>query len=588
MQFFCVVVFNSTLVSGKRMLTDRHVITHPYRNCILIVLALIVLSAGLGLRDPWPADEPRFTLIAKQMIESGEWLFPMRGGELYSDKPPLFMWGIAVGYLATGAMKVAFLLPSLLASLLTLILTWDLGRRLWNAEIGFLAALTLLFTVQFTLQAKTAQIDALLTLFTTLGMYGFLRFLLLDGGWHWYYVGWFSGGLGIITKGVGFLVILLLIPAIWTHLSLIRHARWSSIVKILIGPLVMLAAVSLWLLPMLWVTQHSTSHILEAYRNDILFHQTVTRYTHPWGHIKPVWYYVIQVIPIFWLPLSLLFPWLIRCWRDAIRQDDKRVILLLGYMVLVILFFSASPGKRGVYLTPVTPVLALLASPWVMMLLLNYKWPPKLLRSLSWFLVFIWFVVTCILFINNKLAFLGENLDALCGPLFLVSLGLLTITLLSRYAPLLGIILGLACSWLCYSILLYPSLNDLRSQKTIMSKIAERVPQAESLLIVGFKEQFLLFSHQPIWHYAYRMNQSEQARESASWIQAGPHRWILGPPQILASCFNLTKQHNLGHRHGTDWLLVNVTDLKSDCYARNPSVAPYLYVPKDLQMMRRS
>ena len=56
------------------------------------MLALLVLGAGLGLRDPWPADEPRFALVARHMVESGDWLFPHRGNELYPDKPPLFMW----------------------------------------------------------------------------------------------------------------------------------------------------------------------------------------------------------------------------------------------------------------------------------------------------------------------------------------------------------------------------------------------------------------------------------------------------------------------------------------------------------------
>ena len=64
----------------------------------LMLVALIVLAAGIGLRDPWPSDEPRFTLAAKQMVESGDWLFPHRGSELYSDKPPMFMWAQAAAY----------------------------------------------------------------------------------------------------------------------------------------------------------------------------------------------------------------------------------------------------------------------------------------------------------------------------------------------------------------------------------------------------------------------------------------------------------------------------------------------------------
>ena len=49
---------------------------------LFLVMAFIVLAAGIGLRDPWPSDEPRFALAAKQMVESGDWLFPHRGREL--------------------------------------------------------------------------------------------------------------------------------------------------------------------------------------------------------------------------------------------------------------------------------------------------------------------------------------------------------------------------------------------------------------------------------------------------------------------------------------------------------------------------
>ena len=59
---------------------------------LLMLVALVVLGAGIGLRDPWPSDEPRFTLVARQMIASGDWLFPHRGSELYADKPPMLMW----------------------------------------------------------------------------------------------------------------------------------------------------------------------------------------------------------------------------------------------------------------------------------------------------------------------------------------------------------------------------------------------------------------------------------------------------------------------------------------------------------------
>src|SRR5215467_2650946 len=125
----------------------------------LMLIAVVVLGAGIGLRDPWPSDEPRFALSAKQMVDSGDWLFPHRGRELYSDKPPMLMWTQAAAYELTRNWRIAFLLPSLLAGLATLALTYDLGRRLWNPRVGFFAAAALLATFQFVYQIKRAQID---------------------------------------------------------------------------------------------------------------------------------------------------------------------------------------------------------------------------------------------------------------------------------------------------------------------------------------------------------------------------------------------------------------------------------------------
>src|ERR1044071_9156121 len=79
----------------------------------LLALALLLIATGIGLRDPWPADEPRFALVARDMVATGEWLIPRVGGELYSDKPPLFFWLIALGLQTSGSLRLAFLLPSL-------------------------------------------------------------------------------------------------------------------------------------------------------------------------------------------------------------------------------------------------------------------------------------------------------------------------------------------------------------------------------------------------------------------------------------------------------------------------------------------
>ena len=74
----------------------------------LLALSLLLIGTGIGLRDPWPADEPRFALVARDMVGTGEWLVPRVGGDIYADKPPLFFWMMAVGIKLTGSVKLAF------------------------------------------------------------------------------------------------------------------------------------------------------------------------------------------------------------------------------------------------------------------------------------------------------------------------------------------------------------------------------------------------------------------------------------------------------------------------------------------------
>jgi len=110
--------------------------------CLMLV-ALVVLGAGIGLRDPWPSDEPRYTLVAKQMVASGDWLFPHRGSELYSDKPPMLMWIEAAFYQLVGNWRIAFLLPSLLAGLATIVaLRFLITRTRLGLAIRAVAAVT--------------------------------------------------------------------------------------------------------------------------------------------------------------------------------------------------------------------------------------------------------------------------------------------------------------------------------------------------------------------------------------------------------------------------------------------------------------
>ena len=49
----------------------------------------------------------------------------------------------------------------------------------------------------------------------------------------------------------------------------------------------------------------------------------------------------------------------------ALKARDPRILLLLGWVVCVVLFFSLSSGKREVYILPALPMLCVAMGPWL-------------------------------------------------------------------------------------------------------------------------------------------------------------------------------------------------------------------------------
>ena len=530
------------------------------------LLAVLVLGAGLGLRDPWPADEPRFALVARQMVESGQWLFPMRGDELYADKPPLFMWLQAAALALVGNLRIAFLLPSLLASLGTLWLVRDLGARLYERRAGTHAGWALLFTVAFTFQARRAQIDPLLVFWTTLSAYGLLRHLLRGPDLPMWWLGWFAAGTGVITKGVGVVALLVLIPAAfaiargWQGIGPMgwrRPASW-------LGPLVLLLPVALWVGPMLWTVAHSQDPALHAYADDILLRQTAKRYADPWHHRQPAWYFV-EVMLTQWIPAWLAVPFLWRDWRDALRAKDARLLVLLGGVVAILLFFSLSAGKREVYILPALPLFCLALGPWLPQVVERVA-----ARRLAFALAAL---LSAVLGIAGAMVAFGhpsfeQRLDDIRGfagsgdalGWALLAIGAWGVAMLLFFglrrgvAALLGTFAGL---WLIAGLAMQPLLNDASSARGLMRRAGATIGDDAELGFVAWKEQNLLMADRAVRTFGFKRDAALQLRDALDWQRAAPAtRWLMVEANALAPCIDRSVSVDLGISNRRDWWLV--------------------------------
>lgn len=540
---------------------------------LVLFAAFVVLASGIGLRSPWPADEPRFAQIAREMVESGQWLFPMRGGEPYPDKPPVFIWLVALFYLMTGHLKVAFLLPSAIAGLGTLWLVHDIGRRLWGPDVARYALLVLLFTPQFLMQAKTAQLDALVCFWVTLGCYGLLRHFMLGPSWGWYYAAFAAMALGIMTKGVGFLPVLMLIPiAIWGHRSgeSAEEKFWGA--KSWVGLAVLLGVLALWLGPMLWSVAASNSEDLRAYRDNILLKQTAGRYVNPWVHIN-AWHYLFTVaIPTVWLPLLIL---LLSQWRrlGLLLKEDKKVRVLFTWALLVLVFFSLSKGKRVVYILPALPMLCLVAGAvWRRALVEGGTRGSTLALRTALVLLGIgivafggvaWLQPASL---GAKVEDYGDVLSEVAYPTIFLGLGVLTVTALTWRRQVLEqlSIASLLC-WFAVAWWIWPAMDGHRTPQALMQRLEQLVDEKHEVGLIQFREQFLLFSQRPLHHFSVLSSVEEQERNAWQWMQESKTRVVLVPGSVKLECFDMAKLQVLGNAHRQDWGLLDAGSMRPQC-----------------------
>jgi len=541
---------------------------------------VLIIFVGFGLRDPWPADEPRFASVALDMLRSGNWLIPHAGGDFYQDKPPLHFWLMAIGYSLTGSLRAGFLLPSMLASLGTLWLVYDLIRRLHGRESARLTAITLVCCVHYVMTTRGAQIDATLIFFCTLALWGLLRHLLLGAPVAVALIGAFAAGLGVIDKAVGFLTLALLpLAALLAQrfgAPAVPRATWWQV------PVVFVLTIMLWLVPMLLHVASVGSPELIAYRDELLFKQTVTRYAQAWHHIRPFYYYLVEVIPALWLPLSALLFWLVPRWRDDWRERRMAVWLPLLWALLVILFFSLSTGKRGVYVLPALPALAMAAAPHLPQLFASQS-----VQRLSLALALLLLVPGVSVAVGSALGVgavkeLIESSELVSlAPVYAFAIAATAAWLIAlRWRPLLAWPLVLVCLTVSWGAGIAPQINGERSASTFVRQMLAKVPREAELGLLAYREQFLLYLDREVVNFGHaRWREGDaEAFDAARWLAGDRKRLLLVSEQYLDRCFASNPRQLAGESSDEQWFLVTGMPA-SDCIAQGNPAKVIRYQP---------
>jgi 4-amino-4-deoxy-L-arabinose transferase-like glycosyltransferase len=249
-----------------------------YLLLILLIGGLLFLF-NLGGRDLWEPDETRYAVIAREMVQSGDWILPHLNGQIYSEKPAFFFWLVNLsGFFLGEDTELAHRLPSALAGLACLLVTFLFGQKLFSPRAGFLSSLVLATCFLFPQVSRWMAFDSLFTLFFLLTLFCFHRgFEEEQGRRRDYLLAGLFTGLGVLTKGpIAYLPFLIIL--IFAFFQKEMKRCWNR--DLFLGFLFSLAVICFWLIPACWMGG-------EEYTQNILFGRTlrrfagVGRYFHP-------------------------------------------------------------------------------------------------------------------------------------------------------------------------------------------------------------------------------------------------------------------------------------------------------------------
>lgn len=325
------------------------------RDLLLLAVVLGVpflqFLGGIPLIDP---DEGRYAEIPREMLERGDLITPTLNYVNYFEKPPLLYWVNAASLKLFGLNEFAARLPSALAGLLTVLVTYVVARELYGRRSAVISALVLGTAAGFVLQSRIILTDMLLTLCLTAALGAAAVAVRREGRrsralpWYLFYA---CSALAVLAKGL----IGLVFPAgiLLGYIVLARRWRLLSDARPFTGLLLLLAVAAPWFI--------AVSLRNPEFARFFFIHEHFERFTSTvHGRYQPFWFFVPVLIGTM-LPWSFFIPGAMAdAWRDRRHEEGRSGLFLLVWVLLIFLFFSKSSSKLVPYILPVFPPLAIM------------------------------------------------------------------------------------------------------------------------------------------------------------------------------------------------------------------------------------
>ncbi|GGG15369.1 glycosyl transferase [Pontibacter amylolyticus] len=318
----------------------------------LLFLLLLVLLYNLGGWGLVETSEARYAEISREMLLSGDWLYPHLLGIQHFHKPPItYMISAAgMGLFGVNEFGVRFFLQiSLLAQAL---LVYRIARELFQSrKIAFTALVIYVTLPAVLIAARNLTTDSFLATFELLAIWAWMKYKPSKKP-SWLYLFYLALALAFLTKGpVG-----LIFPVLVVLGYRVKGANARpSLMHHLVGLSLFLILSASWYVYLMWQNRQFVDYFL--------LNHIVKRYTSPetFGRSQPWWFY-LAFIPVLSLPWSAMLLLHLPALRKLV-PEQKRLFVL--WLLVPLLFFSFSSSKLILYVLPMLAGIALLIS-WLL------------------------------------------------------------------------------------------------------------------------------------------------------------------------------------------------------------------------------
>lgn len=316
--------------------------------CVVAALTLLWQLGKASLHD-W--DEAIYAQISKEVVASGNWWTLNWEYSPYLRKPPIFMWVTALFYTIFGVSEFWARAASSFSGIALLVVAYFIAKFIYDKWVGLFAAAILLTSYQFVASSRFGTTDIMLTLFTYVAVYAYLRHR--EGDQRWWYVVWISCALAVMTKSAAGAIA----PGI-IILALLVDGRLKPAIRakqFWLGILAAIIIVVPWHIAML--TQHG-----QAFVDQYIGHSILERSTNVMDQHFGDRYYYIDRLQKYFFPWVYLAPFAIALTIKEIIRGQSRARILMLVLVLVFGVCTLVQTKLRWYIVPLYPALAILIS----------------------------------------------------------------------------------------------------------------------------------------------------------------------------------------------------------------------------------